>query len=142
MKQTRKDIILAKEKLIIENFKRVSAQLGMTEIEAVASDGGYYDKPEYGTVITKSELLRFKQAAINIFQSLSGAKDDGNFSPENPYEETILKGLKSNGVRLDYDDDEGQEYYWLAVPMSPEELMAEINSVVDNTYDRVIPDKD
>ena len=114
----------------------------MTEIEAVASDGGYYDKPEYGTVITKSDLLRFKQAAISIFQSLSGAKDDGNFSPENPYEETILNGLKTNGVRLDYDDDEGQEYYWLAVPMSPEELMAEINSVVDNTYDRVIPDKD
>jgi len=52
-----------KKQILSEEFRRMQKLAGLiTEIEAVASDGGYYNKSEHGITVSQEEADRINQA--------------------------------------------------------------------------------
>jgi hypothetical protein len=127
--------IKERDKLIIENFWKVTKKLN--ENERVASDGGYYSDHNSGTHITRDEYKFLIQSGENVFNGLTKNMDDGYYSSNSPYEKKILHNLEGYGL-LFSDDDEGQVYYWLKPEITPEELKDEMDGIVHSMYDRVI----
>lgn len=115
----------------------------LNEELAWASDGGYYNAPERSTYITSKDLAELKQAAENVYRSLSGEMNDGICVASNEWESSILKGLQINGTQLEYDvhphqKGKNENYYWLSNPAADKvTLRQDIDDVVASLYDKV-----
>lgn len=122
------------------------AESGLTEVEAVASDGGYYDKPEDLIYVTRSDAEAIKKEAAELYEELFDmSMYDGNALVTNKHgvKKKIIGDMqKYYNINLDYDvGDGGREHvYWIAEGQDLEAAKEAFNSVVETLYDKVLPD--
>jgi hypothetical protein len=122
------------------------ADSGLTEIEKVASDGGYYDAPDNLVYVTRSDAEAIKKEAAELYEELFDmSMYDGNALVTNKHgvKKKIIGDMqKYYNINLDYDvGDGGREHvYWIAEGQDLEAAKEAFNSVVETLYDKVLPD--
>ena len=108
-----------KKQILSEEFKRMQKLAGLiTEIEAVASDGGYYNKPEYGVTVSREEANRINQAIENFKQDIQDSESPivkVDKSEQGQINRKIIQDLQKNwNVKFEYDSDGGVDLVYLA----------------------------
>lgn len=137
MKKKVSDFI-KREKLILEGFKRVSKQLGiLNEEEAVASDGGYYNK-NTDVVVSQEEAELIKKQASELFNQMFSNEGVGYATHKENIKLEIINQLRKDGISIEADDEDNV-YFWFWFPEGTDLNLAknEFKFVVDNLYDRV-----
>lgn len=107
-----------KRQILSEEFKRMQKLAGINEGEGVASDGGYYTKPERGIVVSRKEADRINQAIEHFKQDIQDPKVE--IIMVNPRTEQgqmnwkIIQDLQKNwNVKFENDNEEGISYFKL-----------------------------
>jgi len=110
----------------------------LNEELAVASDGGYYDKPEHKIKVTSQEAAHIKQITDTMFNDLFGKDGVTKVSSNDGLKQEIIRGLKSSGIQMDYDTQEpNEDIYWIANQNDLERAKEEFKLIVSNLYDGV-----
>lgn len=114
----------------------------LNEELAVASDGGYYDKPEHRLMVSPREAEFINRQADELFNDLFTDINDGNATVDRDEEikYNIARSLQSQGL-LDHDVDGGETYYWLIDPSKMELAKQEFQALKDNLYDGIDKNK-
>jgi hypothetical protein len=126
----------------INEFKRMQQLAGiLNEIEAVASDGGYYNKPEYGVTVSQEEADRVNQAIEHFRQDMQDpelpmVKVDG--SEKGQINWKIIQDLEKNwGVKFEYDNEEGINYVYLAPGQDIQNVLDGLENADQLFYDKI-----
>ena len=128
---------------IQESLRRA---FGLSEVEKVASDGGYYGAPEDLVYVTRSDAEAIKKEAAELYEELFDmSMYDGNALVKNKHgvKKKIIGDMQNYyNINLDYDvGDGGREHvYWIAEGQDLEAAKEAFNSVVETLYDKVLPD--
>lgn len=131
-----------KKQILSEQVRRMQYLAGIiTEIEAVASDGGYYNKPEYGVTVSQQEADRINQAIEYFKQDIQDpelpmVKVDK--SEQGQINWKIIQDLQKNwNVKFEYDSDEGVDLVYLAPDQDMQNVMDGLEHADQLFYDRV-----
>lgn len=122
----------------IENYdKNINEVLQQNEELAVASDGGYYDKPEHQVVVSREEAQNIKQITDSMFNELFSGEGVTKVDVNDNLKQEIINKLKESGIKIDYDDEEGQYFYWMSKDEDLELAKDEFKLIVSNLYNKV-----
>jgi len=131
-----------KKQIISEEFKRMQKLAGIvTEIEAVASDGGYYNKPEYGVTVSQEEANRINQAIEYFKQDIQDpelpmVKVDG--SEKGQINWKIIQDLQKNwNVKFENDNEEGIDYFYLSPGQDMQNVLDGLEHADQLFYDKI-----
>lgn len=130
---------------IQESLRRA---FGLTEVEAVASDGGYYDKPENIIPLTQSESESIKREVDELYAELFDMSlHDGNALVTNKHDikKKIIGDMQKHYyINLDYDvGDGGREHvYWIADGQNIEDAKEAFEDIIHSSYGIQTPLRD
>lgn len=130
---------------IQESLRRA---FGLTEVEAVASDGGYYDKPENLIPLTQSEAESIKREVDELYAELFDMSlHDGNALVTNKHDvkKKIIGDMQKHYyINLDYDvGDGGREHvYWIADGQNIEDAKEAFEDIIHSSYGIQTPLRD
>lgn len=108
----------------------------LNEELAVASDGGYYNKPEHQVIVTPQEAQNIKQITDLMFNELFSGEGFTKVDANDNLKQEIINKLKESGIKVDYDDEEGQYFYWISNDEDLELAKDEFKLIVNNLYDK------
>jgi len=131
-----------KKQILSEEFRRMQKLAGLVnEIEAVASDGGYYNKPKYGVTVSQEEADYINQA-IKYFKQdildpeLPMVKVDG--SEKGQINWRIIQDLQKNwNVKFEYDSDEGIDLVYLTPGQNMQNVLDGLEYADQLFYDKI-----
>ena len=130
------------KQIISDEYRRMQKLAGIiTEIEAVASDGGYYNKPEYGVTVSREEANRINQAIEDFKQDIQDpelpmVKVDK--SEQGQINWKIIQDLQKNwNVKFEYDSDEGVDLVYLAPNQDIQDVLDGLEHADQLFYDKI-----
>ena len=130
-----------KKQILSEEFRRMQKLAGLiNEIEAVASDGGYYSKPEYGVTVTKEEA-QFINNVINQFkEDIQNSKSAiiVDKSKKGQINQKIIQDLQKNwNVKFENDNEEGTDYFYLSPGQDIQDVIDGLENADQLFYDKI-----
>jgi len=121
----------------LDAIKQNLNHLKVNEELAVASDGGYYERPEYPIVVSREEAAEIKQITDSMARDLFSKEGITKVGPNDKLKYHIIQELKDNGIEMDYDDESGDYYFWIAKSEDVQLAKEELRLIVANLYDKV-----
>ena len=132
---------MATKKITLNELRRLVKKV-ITEIEAVASDGGYYNKPEHKITVSQEEADRINQAIEYFKQDMQDpelpmVKVDG--SEKGQINWRIIQDLQKNwGVKFESDNEEGiVDYFYLSPDQDMQNVMDGLEDANELFYDKI-----
>jgi hypothetical protein len=122
---------LNEELLTVSNSESVNEEL------AVASDGGYYNKPEQKIIVSSQESEKIKQITDAMYNDLFTGEGTTVVGANDKLKLQIINDLRSSGIQMENDSEEGTDYFWITNEKDLELAKDEFNLIVSNLYDKV-----
>jgi hypothetical protein len=127
---------------LINEARRMQQLAGIiTEVEAVSSDGGYYNKPEYGITVSKEDADTINQAIEHFRQDIQNPEmvirvDN---SEQGQINWKIIQDLQKNwNVEFENDnEDVGIDLFWLAPGQNMQDVMDGLDHADQLFYDKI-----
>jgi len=129
------------KQILSEEFRRMQKLAGIiNEIEGVASDGGYYNKPEYEVTVSQEEANRINQAIEDFKQDIQNPESPIviDKSEKGQINLKIIQNLQENwGVKFENDNDEGINYFYLSPDQNMQNVLDGLKYAYQLFYDKI-----
>jgi len=109
----------------------------LNEELAVASDGGYYNKPTNKVYVSKQEATQIKQITDTMYNELFSKNGVTKIGRNDSLKQEIIQDLKKNGIQMDYDGNQNEDFYWITNESDIEPAKEEFKLIVSNLYDGI-----
>jgi len=124
--------------MILNEIKRMQVLAGLiTEEEKTASDGGYYSSNNGNIIVSKEEAEFIKNEADNLKNQLFLGEKVAFIGPKDELKREIIQKLQSAGIKLDYDNEEDEEYWWITNEEDIQTAEEEFDAIVNNLFDKI-----
>jgi len=109
----------------------------LNEELGVASDGGYYNKPEHNISVSQSGAQEIQRIVKEMSDGLFNSSEPVSVSMrrgEDELKREILEKMRMSGIKLDYDSEEGEDYYWIAQGQDLNDAKEEFDLITSELY--------